>query len=496
MAADYALVVWPLVAQPSAVAPASRRRNARFGWPVYFTTDVVPSLTKLGCNSGGCHGKATGQNGFNCRCSASSRTRLRGDRPGGTRPAALPGRAAAEPAAAQGDRRPSPTAAASGSTSAPTITRHLLRWIERGQRRPRRRRPRAGADRGDARAACLRRRQRRQLPLQVTAHFSDGTVRDVTRQAVYQSNEPDVAEVTDAGVVQTRSAAACSPSWSATATRSASSTAPCRTHEGRDQAPLGRLGARPTPDPFVDRHLAAQWQRLGIVPSPPADRRRVHPPGHARHLRHAAHARRGQRLRRRHAARQAGPADRPPARTAGVRQLLRPEVGRHPAEPRPRLQHQPAAAGHGPVRRLDPRLHRRQQALRPVRRRDPHRDRQPGDQPADGLVSHGAHDAGLRGVGGAGVPRRAHPVRPVPPPPGRALEPGRLLRPGRRLRPRRPQGRLRRRRGADRRDHLPGRRGRGRPSADRAGDAARGRWAARTSRSAATTTRAAAWPRG
>ena len=29
-----------------------------------FVTDVVPVLTKLGCNSGGCHGKATGQNGF------------------------------------------------------------------------------------------------------------------------------------------------------------------------------------------------------------------------------------------------------------------------------------------------------------------------------------------------------------------------------------------------------------------------------------------------
>lgn len=31
---------------------------------VRFGTDVVPILTKLGCNGGGCHGKATGQNGF------------------------------------------------------------------------------------------------------------------------------------------------------------------------------------------------------------------------------------------------------------------------------------------------------------------------------------------------------------------------------------------------------------------------------------------------
>ena len=32
--------------------------------PTSFSTEVIPALTKLGCNSGGCHGKAEGQNGF------------------------------------------------------------------------------------------------------------------------------------------------------------------------------------------------------------------------------------------------------------------------------------------------------------------------------------------------------------------------------------------------------------------------------------------------
>ena len=32
--------------------------------PVSFRRDVVPILSKAGCNSGGCHGKAEGQNGF------------------------------------------------------------------------------------------------------------------------------------------------------------------------------------------------------------------------------------------------------------------------------------------------------------------------------------------------------------------------------------------------------------------------------------------------
>ena len=32
--------------------------------PVNFETEIVPIFTKLGCNAGGCHGKADGQNGF------------------------------------------------------------------------------------------------------------------------------------------------------------------------------------------------------------------------------------------------------------------------------------------------------------------------------------------------------------------------------------------------------------------------------------------------
>jgi len=32
--------------------------------PVNFPNQIVPIFSKLGCNSGGCHGKASGQNGF------------------------------------------------------------------------------------------------------------------------------------------------------------------------------------------------------------------------------------------------------------------------------------------------------------------------------------------------------------------------------------------------------------------------------------------------
>ena len=48
----------------AAESPSEPSRARESSHDVYFGTDVVPILTKLGCNSGGCHGKATGENGF------------------------------------------------------------------------------------------------------------------------------------------------------------------------------------------------------------------------------------------------------------------------------------------------------------------------------------------------------------------------------------------------------------------------------------------------
>src|SRR3984893_2805290 len=36
----------------------------RSGRPVDFKTEIEPLFSRLGCNAGGCHGKASGQNGF------------------------------------------------------------------------------------------------------------------------------------------------------------------------------------------------------------------------------------------------------------------------------------------------------------------------------------------------------------------------------------------------------------------------------------------------
>src|SRR5207245_7855696 len=38
--------------------------NCDVNLPINFGNQIVPIFTKLGCNGGGCHGKASGQNGF------------------------------------------------------------------------------------------------------------------------------------------------------------------------------------------------------------------------------------------------------------------------------------------------------------------------------------------------------------------------------------------------------------------------------------------------
>jgi hypothetical protein len=53
------------------VEVGGRRREVRVvvgnldeGRPLHFANDIVPLLSRHGCNAGGCHGRASGQNGF------------------------------------------------------------------------------------------------------------------------------------------------------------------------------------------------------------------------------------------------------------------------------------------------------------------------------------------------------------------------------------------------------------------------------------------------
>ena len=123
------------VSGPSGMAAECKIQVEGFAHPIpiNFTNQIVPIFTKLGCNSGGCHGKASGQNGFKLVAAGFlSRGRLRVS--GQRRPAAgacfhRPRPRACCCSSRSAARR---TAAASGWKSAATNTGMLYRWIEQG----------------------------------------------------------------------------------------------------------------------------------------------------------------------------------------------------------------------------------------------------------------------------------------------------------------------------------------------------------------------------
>lgn len=239
---------------------------------VRFTTDVVPILTKLGCNSGGCHGKATGQNGF--------KLSLLGFEPDfDYRTIVKEGRG----------RRISPAAPDHSLllVKATNLTPHgggrrteigseeyevLRRWIATGVVAPSPDDPILERIELSPRAKVLE--SKAIQTLRVTAFLSDGTSQDVTRRAVYETNEPEIATVESDGVVQTLDR----PGLFSVMVRYGGKVAtfhsavPLRMtaeQRGKASARLADLEGRRKSQ--FDRLLVRQWRRLRIMPSEPAN---------------------------------------------------------------------------------------------------------------------------------------------------------------------------------------------------------------------------------
>ena len=262
------------------LSAASRRRPA-----VAFTTDVRPLLTKLGCNSGGCHGKATGQNGF--------KLSLLGYEPADDYEAIV-----RECVGTPDLLPPSPEKSlvllkatgaiphGGGRLLAPDSEDYdvLRRWIEQGAPPPRPDDPvvRAGRDRAEGRRVVA---ERPASLCECTASFSDGSTRDVTRLALYESNEPDVAEVSPSGVIQIKDRGGLF----AVMVRYGDQfgvfhgTVPFHTPT------IGGLDVRGQSKPVVGRPVAAATVAAAGDRAVAAGRRRdVPPPREPGHLRHAA----------------------------------------------------------------------------------------------------------------------------------------------------------------------------------------------------------------
>jgi hypothetical protein len=250
--------------------------NAYAAERVSFHTDVVPLLTKLGCNSGGCHGKATGQNGFKLSLlgfepEQDYETIVRESRgrrwfPSSPSRSLLLVKATGESAHGGGVRLVRDT----------DDYRTLLRWLEQGA-------PPSRADEPTLTALTVEPATqtfdtaRKSQPLRAIARFSDGTTRDVTTRAVYQTNEPELAEVNDAGMVRTLGKSGTF----AVMVRFSEQIAvfygtvpyakPASVMPTVDVAAELTRWERDVARSFVDKHLASQWRKLGIAPSPPCD---------------------------------------------------------------------------------------------------------------------------------------------------------------------------------------------------------------------------------
>lgn len=169
--------------------------------PVNFPNQVVPIFTKYGCNGGGCHGKAAGQAGFKLSLLGfnplEDYSHLIHESRGRRVFPAMPSYSLLLQKAVG--------AVPHGGGQRLAVDSHeyriLRRWIAGGM-------PYGSADSPrliNIRMAPPKRQLERetQQQLQVVAEYSDGSVEDVTHSAQYESNNSDLADVDERGLVTT-----------------------------------------------------------------------------------------------------------------------------------------------------------------------------------------------------------------------------------------------------------------------------------------------------
>ena len=255
----------------------SNKANAKFpkndGNQIRFGTDIVPILTRLGCNGGGCHGKATGQNGFMLSLLGFEpefdyRTLVYEDRGRRVFPADPDQSLILLKATGR-----MPHGGGRLIDASSDDYRILRDWIAQGARPPAADDPHIERIEISPVEAILERN--REFALTVTAFLSDGSRQDVTKRAVYQTNEPSIAMASSDGTVKT----ANRPGLVAVMARFGDKVATFRgavpfvadpQQKARVEAALASLESRAGAS-LVDRFLFRQWRRLGVVPSKPAD---------------------------------------------------------------------------------------------------------------------------------------------------------------------------------------------------------------------------------
>lgn len=233
--------------------------------PVTLENDIIPILTAHGCNSGPCHGKARGQNGF-----ALSLLGFYADFDYDA--LVLEGRG----------RRVFPAAPdrslllakatglvphGGGKRIEPDSRDYaiLRRWIADGM--PRRQADEPVVESISVEPSELSMVNDAQQQLIVTAHYSDGSSRDVTGSAAFQSNESAIVAVDPRGLMT----AGPVPGETAVMARYQGHIAVAEIRIPLPGQVPDELYAKLPRQNFIDEHIWTKLQSLGITPSPQAD---------------------------------------------------------------------------------------------------------------------------------------------------------------------------------------------------------------------------------
>jgi hypothetical protein len=279
-------LVWPLAdgkATITAKAPGGQKSSIAVSVvhfaddpPVNFPNQVVPIFTKLGCNAGGCHGKASGQNGF--------RLSLLGFEPSEDY----------EHLVKEGrGRRLSPAAPDSSLLlqKAAGLMPHgggqrmevdsvpykmLRRWIAQGMPYGKPDDPVVASIEVIPSIRTLSPGAQQQLIC--LAHYSDGTVEDVTLMTKFEPNDTEMAEVSPSGLVTARDL----PGMVAVMARYQGQVAvfraalplgaPVDAMPGvKNPGPKNFAPSNFAPSHFIDEAVFKQLRTLGIPPSAACD---------------------------------------------------------------------------------------------------------------------------------------------------------------------------------------------------------------------------------
>ena len=230
-----------------------------------FQNDLQPIFTRLGCNSGPCHGKARGQGGFQLSLlgfdpqqdydAITKEGRGRRIFPAVPEHSLL----LAKPTGMVphgGGRRLS-----AGGPEYQTI----LNWVRQGL-------PRKTPDAPTLNSISVSPSSIVAAPNQtqvlvVTARFSDGTERDVTRLTAFQSNEAPIAAVDETGLVT----AGQITGVAAIMARFMGQIAVCEVLIPRTEAIPGEIYDQLPRNNFIDELVWRNLQRLHITPSAVCD---------------------------------------------------------------------------------------------------------------------------------------------------------------------------------------------------------------------------------